>query len=414
MIVDSSRKLGVTPEVSNQDTEVFKSRLRSSSEDSYKVDPDNPVMKRRDNRRAKHGDTLTTWENSGRSSRVSTHDSGRRQRRMVLALSIVTGTLLAVVVGIFISRSGSLAPPAPQASTSTGPAREDSPLELQSAAEFRDKVWKVVTQFCNAQNPRELLPVIRDPERVGPLISEYYGRGGHTWYPVTVGEVLDPSEFETDKNWTAFKLPLPDFRARSMAVEETPQGFKVDWESFVAYSEISWKELREKRPKSPVLLRAIIRLTEYYNLDFPSDETHRCFQLNDEGRENVIYGYVKRGSKIEARMQELMLNALDVHAIIRVAYPAHSTANNQVEITEMVAKGWIIRDEPGLPPLPPAAAASQDPASFSPSPAAASGPEIVLPAATLMGDPEESSKLSAPPANAPAPGRTPLPSLKGP
>src|SRR6187402_3178161 len=62
MIIDSSRKLGVSPELDDRETEAFKSRLRSSSDDNYKVDPDNPVMKRRDTRKAKHGAVLTGWD----------------------------------------------------------------------------------------------------------------------------------------------------------------------------------------------------------------------------------------------------------------------------------------------------------------------------------------------------------------
>lgn len=381
MIVDSSRKLGVAPEITDKDTEAFKSRLRSSNEDTYKVDPDNPVMKRRDNRKAKHGALMTGWDTTGR---TPSQDAGRQQRRLVMALGVLTVVLLVIVMGILFTRSGSLAPPAPQASTATGPQREAAILEMQSAAEFRGKVWEVVTRFCSAETVDDLLPVVRDPARVGPLMREYYSNG-RPWTPIPVGKVPDPSEFETDKNWTAFKLPLPEFRSRSMAVEETAHGFKVDWESFVAYSDISWKELREKRPKTPTLLRTIVRITEYYNLDYPSSDTHRCFQLTDEGRENVIYGYVKHGSAVEKQMQDLMMNSVDVHAVLRVAYPAKSTANNQVDIVEVIAKGWILRDTPPAPTT-----------------------------GILLSDPSEASSLdSAPaPSNA-APGRTPLPGIKG-
>ncbi|RYD36514.1 MAG: hypothetical protein EOP86_05765, partial [Verrucomicrobiaceae bacterium] len=354
MIVDSRINLGVNPSAaSTAETEQFKSRLRNLSDDQYKVDPDNPVMKRRDNRKAKHGAALTNWDNTGRSSsRSGSHDSRKQQKRLVIVLGIVTCLLVAVLAGILVSGKGSLVPPAPLPSTASaapraGASSPDALLELRPASDYRDAVWKVVTQFCRTENPRDLRTVIRDPERVAPLIREYYGSEGRTWLPIPVGDPIDPSKFSTDKNWVAFELPLPDFQFRSMAVQKTPQGYKVDWESFVAYSELSWKDLREKRPRTPTLMRVILRPVGYFNNDFPSEDTHRCFQLRDEHRENVIYGYVKRGSDTERRMQEMMINAREMNAIVRVAYPEKSTTANQVEIAEVVDKGWVLgKDAP--------------------------------------------------------------------
>lgn len=451
MIVDSRRKIGVTPQAAPQDTEGFKSRLRSASDDIYKVDPDNPVMKRRDNRKAKHGSSLTTWDNNGKSSsRSIAQSAGRRQRRIVIGLSVVTGALLITVVGLLVSGKGSISliPPSPQASTSSGHSSSSSsggavPLEMRSAADFRDKVWKVVSEFCNAPTHRELMGVIRDPERVGPIIRDYYTSGGHTWVAIPPGQVPDPSAFETDKNWTAFKLPLPDFRSRSMAVEETAKGFKVDWESFVAYSEMPWDKLRESKPRTPVLLRAIVRRTAYYNFDFPSEDTHRCFQIYDEARDNVIYGYIQRGSEVDKKMEEIMLNAMDVHAILRVAYPEISTANNQVNITEVVAKGWILGKDAPSSDLSGSAStpSAKDPAAHA-APATAESPALPeapppLPAAaagsvgnsastSLLNDPDDAALSngsntslgttpgSGPPTPSAPAGRThaPLPSIR--
>lgn len=459
MIVDSRRKLGATPQTATPDTEGFKSRVRSASDDIYKVDPDNPVMKRRDNRKARHGTSLTTWDNNGnKSSRSVTQSAGRRQRRIVLGLSLVTCGLFITVVGLVVSGKGSisLTPPAPVASTSTGHSalHEAMPLEMQSAADFRGKVWKVVSEFCNAPTYRELMGVIRDPERVGPIIRDYYTTGGNNWVPISAGEAPDPTAFETDKNWTAFKLPLPDFRSRSMAVEETPKGFKVDWESFVAYSEMPWDKLRETKPKSPVLIRAIVRRSNYFNFDFPSEDSHRCFQIYDEARDNVIYGYIQRSTEVDKKIDEIMLGAIDVHAILRVAYPQKSTANNQVNITEVVAKGWILgKDAPsslsgsstpapasaetapevsGKPDksasghAPAQAAAPLLPDAPPPLPAAAAGSVGHSAGTSLLNDPDDSAISSGsntslgttpgsgPPAPAESSGRSrnPLPSIR--
>lgn len=388
MIIDSSRKLGVSPERDDQETEAFKGRLRSSSDDNYKVDPDNPVMKRRDTRKAKHGAVLTGWDSTGR---VPSQDPGKNQRRLVMWLTVVTAVLGLTVVGILISRSGSLFQP-PAAAAASVRHNEEMPLDLQSSADFRNPVWQVVSQFCSAQTAADLLPVIRDPERVGPLLRNWYSTDERKWVPIPVPAVPDPVQFETDGNWTAFKLPMPDFGSRSMAVEKTDRGFKVDWESFVAYSEMSWQDLQQIRPKTPTLMRVICRITGYYNLDFPSEETWQCFELTDDNsRNNTVYGYVKRGSPTAVEMQKLMLNASNVNAVLRVAYPARSTTLTQVDIVEVVAKGWVIREQK-----------VEENASGS-----------------LLGDPAEAAQpapdsLSAPGDPGASSVRKPLPSITGP
>jgi hypothetical protein len=57
----------------------------------------------------------------------------------------------------------------------------------------------------------------------------------------------------------------------------------------------------------------------------------------------------------------VLLNDPSVHAVIRVRYPETSTNDRQVEITEVLEKGWIFREDDLpetlpelLPELPPA------------------------------------------------------------
>ncbi len=99
MIVDPRRKLGVESRKDTAATSVedaFKERLRRTTEDTYRVDPNNPVMKRRDMRKLKHSKNLTNWDTAPQRRQRSA-----RSRRILFALYCATAVILLVMVGMF-------------------------------------------------------------------------------------------------------------------------------------------------------------------------------------------------------------------------------------------------------------------------------------------------------------------------
>jgi hypothetical protein len=348
MIVDPRRKLGLSPRGNDAapDDDGFKERLRSTAEPTFKVDPENPVMVRRNLRKKKHEATLTQWDRSSQRQRHHRNRRNRRSRRIMTGLAAASGLLILVLGGIFWQRLHRNAPPG--TSSPSSPAAR--PLELQAAGDFRDQVWLTVQQFCTAPNPEALLPFVREPERVVPLITRFYN-SDNPWIPLALARRPDLSDLEVHRNFVVFQLPLADFGTRPIGLEQTPEGFRVDWESFVGYSELSWADLRRTRPRRPVLIRAVVKPSDYFNLDFPSGSTHRCYQITDFHSDHVLYGYVPLGGDIELQIQKIFLTAPTVHAVLRVRYPETSTNDRQLEITEVLEKGWIFRedDNPELP-----------------------------------------------------------------
>lgn len=396
MLVDPRRKLGLAPrgEDAPATDASFKERLRRTTEAGLEVDPANPVMKRRDLRKARHGNLQPDWENHGR------RPSGRpgmrpRQRRLLLRLGALGLLLILSLSALLWQRSHRRQRRSPAANSPPAAAAPQT-LESQATSQFRSQVWQTIQQFCAATSPAALLPLIRDPDRVGPALLRFYPPE-NPWAPLSLGAPPDLSALEVHRNFVLLDLPLADFSSRPIALEKTPAGFRVDWESFTGYSELSWPELRRTRPRSPVVLRAVLRPTDYFNLDFPSSTTHQSFKVSDLHSDHVLYGYAPIDSPVRLQLQKLLLNAPSVHAVLRVRYPQNSTNDRQLEITEVLEKGWIFRDD-DLPEESPASPGSPaDPASPG-APAAA---------------PALSPFQDAPAPPAPAPGDR-LPSLTSP
>ncbi|MDB6071597.1 MAG: hypothetical protein JWL81_2768 [Verrucomicrobiales bacterium] len=336
MIVDPRRRMGPSSRETSPVNE-FKERLRSTSEATFAVDPDNPVMKRRDHRRAKHGGTLTDWD-----AKPRVRQKHGRRRHLVPILSILAGIAVITFAAIFWARLNGNATSTDTANTVKNQA--PVPLELQATGDFRSQVWDVVRRFCTAPNPAALIPLIRDPDRVGPKLLKYY-TSENPWIPLSLTLDPDLSDLKVHRSFVLFNLPLTDYTTRPIALEQTPEGFRVDWESFTGYSDLSWADLRRTRPREPVVLRAVLRPSDYFNLDFPNAQTHYCYQLSDLNSDHTVYGYVLKGGDVELQIAKILLNESSIHAVLRVRYPEKSTNDRQLEITEVLEKGWVFRED---------------------------------------------------------------------
>ncbi len=372
MIVDSKRRLGVMPrggETAPVEEGGFKDRLRNTAESDFVVDPLNPTMKRRDLRKAKHGDALTDWDNQSRRRHSRT-----RSRRIHLLLWGTAFMALATLIAIFWQRTSQrprlISTPAKTVAT---------PLEIKNKAFMLDPVWDITTKFCSAKTAEDLIPLIREADRVAPLLRKYY-KTRKEWSPVLLGKKPDISVLEAHRNMVMFELPLADYSVRPIALEDTPLGFRVDWESFVYYSELSWEELRHKRPREPVTLRAVIKREDYFNYDFPSSQTHSCYRLSVPSESHSLYGYVPKNSEVEVQISSTMLLAVNIPIVVRVRYPENGTdpQHLQVEITEVLEKGWIFRED-DLPEIPSGGPLGPGRPSAQSSPDSGSSRPAVLP-----------------------------------
>jgi len=336
MIVDPRRKLGVESLKDTASTGVedaFKERLRRTTEDIYRVDPNNPVMKRRDMRKLKHAKNLTSWDNAPQRRQRSA-----RSRRILFALYAATGLIL-LLMGTIFWKSVKSTGRRPEA-TVIAPKT----LETVATSEFSEQLWETIQNFCTAPTASDLLPFIRDPRRVGPKLIKYYN-AENPWVPLALGEKPNLSDLEVHRDFIVLNLPLKDYTTIPLGLEKTKEGFLVDWESFTGYCELPWPELRQKRPRTPVLVRAVISPTEYFNLDFPSATTHRSYRISDLHSDHVLYGYVPMDGPADLQIKKTLLDAPSVHVVLRVRYPLNSTNDRQLEITEVLEKGWIFRED---------------------------------------------------------------------
>jgi hypothetical protein len=245
-----------------------------------------------------------------------------------------------------------------------GPATDEASLaraalsELEAAAmediaseEIYAKSKEVAEKFLDANSWEERLAYVRDPERVRPLMEQHYSRPGNDDGPVLHREIPEKAEVLVHLSYLMLAITMPDFSVRPLAIERISEDqFLVDWESWVGYCGVPWTEFDTHRPTEPFVLRARVFQRNYFNFGF-RDDTWASWQLEDRAGDHRIYGYVGREDpkmiELVAQTEDRPNPATPVYLLLKVRFPENAPSADQVEITEMIGRGWILPREEG-------------------------------------------------------------------
>ncbi|MEJ6578801.1 MAG: hypothetical protein QNL33_10680 [Akkermansiaceae bacterium] len=229
------------------------------------------------------------------------------------------------------------------------PPKVDEVVEaVTDTAKFDlDEIEGTVEAFLNAETVTERLKYVRDGERVLPLMKKHYG-----------GEKIEPEGFKSfEPNAATYRASLMtakvetgDYSTLIIAVErvvvevigEDEVVYKVDWESWVGFCEMSVEDMRRAQPTEPVLLRALVSSDSYYNFSFNDDEKWDSYRLLFRNSDETLSGYVKVGSEASKQLADLRRANERITYTLKVVYPTDGRSKSQVKIVEVVQRGWVI------------------------------------------------------------------------
>jgi hypothetical protein len=266
---------------------------------------------------------------------------------------LVAGTGLAAlaVLGLFAwwLMSGAearkaAAPPA----EALAPAGEVPVAPAEAPKTDAAEIDSVAKHFLEAGSIADLKPWIRLPETTLPKIRDWLGQKPYA-APGFKGLAGDYN-FATSEGLEVVVVPVrtADYEKRDLMLVKEAAGWRADWESWAGWSEMSWQEFRSSKPAEPKLFRVIVAKVEYYNFGFKDELEWRSYRLDSPDGENSLFGYVKRGSDTDVRIDPR--EAQDgKRMLVMLKYPPDSPGDNQVLIDRIVAEGWV---DPGKTPPP--------------------------------------------------------------
>lgn len=197
----------------------------------------------------------------------------------------------------------------------------------------------VTRSFLEAESIEELKPWIREAEATFPKIAPWLG--DEPYRAPGFRDLGSDIKFFTRDNLNSVTVPVRtrDRQAQVTLVKEAA-GWRVDWESWAGWSEMSWEEFRSTKPTEPKLFRVKVFTADYYNFGFKDELEWRSYRLDSADGEDSLTGYAERGGDIDVRMDPREVTD-GKRMLVKLKFPAESPAGNQVLVDSIVAEDWL-------------------------------------------------------------------------
>ena len=200
---------------------------------------------------------------------------------------------------------------------------------------------EALRQFLLASNWKQRALLVRDQDRVAPLMGIYYGKNAD-------GPVLFDSIVEAQEIPPLLSQHVVVFEGggrRLATVEHTASGPRVDWESFVGAGEMAWSDFLETRPVAPRLFRVLVSPAGHFENEFGDPAMLQCFSLRSiaEPGAKVVYGYVVRNSALAKELNYWLEQSSEetMPMILKLKFPPDAPVDFQVWIHQLVNEGWV-------------------------------------------------------------------------
>ena len=225
------------------------------------------------------------------------------------------------------------------------PAPETTGMQPPPLANlWRERCETTVRSFLEAESIGEKLQWVRHPLQTRPRMVEYLLREPEPWQldtfrKKTTATSMDGTEF------LLFDVQLAHGITRTAALELTPSGALLDWESFVLYEEVPWQDYIAERPSRAHVFRVHCAEDDYYNFSFGNEETHMCLRIDSPTRNQQIYGYVVRNSEPARSIQRLLKRSVEsgnewTKLTLQLRFVPESGAQ-QVAVEALVSEFWV-------------------------------------------------------------------------
>lgn len=202
------------------------------------------------------------------------------------------------------------------------------------------EIESVVKSFLSAPSAEEALRQVRDPEGTAPKLNAWLA--GKPYVAPGFRELVGDSVVNQDTTGEMFTVNVRtgDFELREIVVIGTEGKLKVDWESWVGWSEMPWEEFQNQRPVEGKWFRVELSRVQYYNFDFKDDTVWVSYRLISPDGISSLYGYVPRLSPLDERIRPVDQNGKE-KLLLKLRFPPDASSNNQVIIEAVSGQNWV-------------------------------------------------------------------------
>ncbi len=273
---------------------------------------------------------------------------GRRRPAVPWGWFVVAGALFAGLVGWSLQQLARNRGAVAAAAAQVEQVQQDELYRTAEAERLYQRLRSRVEGYLAADSVDALAGHVRQPERVVPLMREWYASR-----PLRAAQLerllaFQPLTIERRPFWVV-RVEVAGGSARSLLVEQTEDDDGlVDWETDVCYQPMPWEEFISRRPAGGFGFRVNAVADSFYAHEFADERQYRCFRLTVRGSEQHLFGYVRRGSRQEAEMlQATGGGPRPAPMLLELMFVPDSAALRSVMVFEVVSPRWCMVERAG-------------------------------------------------------------------
>lgn len=222
--------------------------------------------------------------------------------------------------------------------------------EERAALKLVDRVDAVARACFVSTSVQELLRHMRQPERVGPMMRDFYQTRPVFTAQVKAMKEIVPLTLGNRGNFMRVAVLLANGEKRNLIVELLESGEpKIDWETMVGYQPMPWTEFAIKRPKGESMdFRVVLSQDNLYSHEFADSSKWSCFKLIASDSEETLFGYAPRGGDLEQAILETIRSndGRPTSLILRLMVPEGIQSRRGVVIEKLMSSRWIYIEPP--------------------------------------------------------------------
>ena len=213
---------------------------------------------------------------------------------------------------------------------------EEPPIKVISAPEAALKA------FLSAPDWRARLKHSLFPEKVAVKMEAYYTETPYQpLAPASLKAGIVHSDKEAGTKVAAYQITTETRpEAFTVAVMETAEGWKVDWEAFTEFHDDHFARFAAGEGSETGTFHLQVRNTHYFGDKFPGIENYTAFLLDPPMSGRSKYGFVATGSDLHRSFAAAIGWGEPCSCVLEIARRSVGEGAGYLEITRIVSPNW--------------------------------------------------------------------------
>lgn len=231
--------------------------------------------------------------------------------------------------------------------------RKDSAKAIKNETEEETEAQKLVERietntrrYFAASTVEELLPLVRDAERVRPMMENYYTkRAALTPHKVAATSRIQPLTIDRLGDFWVISVKLDNASPQNLIMDVsdvlTP---KIDWETQVCYQPMDWDAFAKERPTNHSYdFRVYVEIDTFHSHEFSDSSKWNCFRLTATGADAALFGYAKVNDQVSRELLELITRNRykKTSVILRLSIPEGLQSRGGVVLEKLMSPRWL-------------------------------------------------------------------------